>query len=350
MVASRSHSDLLTSLLRDVSRSFYLTMRVLPGAIRPQISLAYLLARATDTIADTEIVPVTERLAALEMLRRRILGDAGARLDLARFVAVPGAGAATSTPAERLLLQRIEEALTVLAGFEPADQQRIRDVLTTITSGQALDLQRFHPPGSAPGDGSRRVIALANETELDDYTYRVAGCVGEFWTKTCRARLFPRAAIDDPALLAEGIRFGKGLQLVNILRDVPADLRRGSCYLPADELAALGLAPADLLVPAAEPRLRPLYDRYLDRAQAHLAAGWAYTNRLPRRQVRVRLACAWPVLIGVKTLARLRTGNVLDPARRIKISRAEIGQILRRSVLAYAWPRAWRGLFGAMSK
>ncbi len=54
----------LTSLLRDVSRSFYWTVRILPGAIRPQIGLAYLLARATDTIADTEIVPVTERLQA----------------------------------------------------------------------------------------------------------------------------------------------------------------------------------------------------------------------------------------------------------------------------------------------
>ena len=47
---------MLTSLLKEVSRSFYLTMRVLPSAIRPQIGLAYLLARTTDTIADTEIV------------------------------------------------------------------------------------------------------------------------------------------------------------------------------------------------------------------------------------------------------------------------------------------------------
>jgi len=41
----KPQNDSLTGLLRDVSRSFYLTMRVLPGAIRPQIGLAYLLAR-----------------------------------------------------------------------------------------------------------------------------------------------------------------------------------------------------------------------------------------------------------------------------------------------------------------
>ena len=47
--------ELLTDLLKGVSRSFYLTLRVLPGRIRPQIGLAYLLARATDTLADTEV-------------------------------------------------------------------------------------------------------------------------------------------------------------------------------------------------------------------------------------------------------------------------------------------------------
>ena len=61
-------------LLRAVSRSFYLTLRVLPGAVRPQIGLAYLLARATDTIADTDALPVAQRLDALRLLQERIQG------------------------------------------------------------------------------------------------------------------------------------------------------------------------------------------------------------------------------------------------------------------------------------
>ena len=59
----------LTVLLKETSRSFYLTLRVLPKAIRPQIGLAYLLARTTDTIADTELVPIEQRLDALKRLR-----------------------------------------------------------------------------------------------------------------------------------------------------------------------------------------------------------------------------------------------------------------------------------------
>ncbi|MFM8358454.1 MAG: squalene/phytoene synthase family protein, partial [Verrucomicrobiota bacterium] len=53
--------DLLTSLLRDVSRSFYLTLWILPSSVRRPIGLAYLLARATDTIADTALLPAAER-------------------------------------------------------------------------------------------------------------------------------------------------------------------------------------------------------------------------------------------------------------------------------------------------
>lgn len=353
--------ELLTRLLRDVSRSFYLTMRVLPAPVRPQIGLAYLLARATDTIADTEIVPVAQRLQALRELRERILGQTRAPLDFSGLARVQGkkmlrhcddavreiefskitdpAHPAQGSNAERVLLERIEEVLGLYAGFAPDDQRRIRDVLDTITGGQALDLRRF---GAARQD---QIVALQTDAELDDYTWRVAGCVGEFWTKMCRANLFPRAPLDDAFLLANGVRFGKGLQYVNILRDLPKDLRQGRCYLPADKLAAAGLTPADLLQPANEPRLRPLYHRYLDLATEHLAAGWDYTNALPRAQVRVRLACAWPILIGVQTLASLRRANPLDPAQRIKVSRAGVRQIMIQSLLRYPFQGAWEGLF-----
>jgi farnesyl-diphosphate farnesyltransferase len=152
-------------------------------------------------------------------------------------------------------------------------------------------------------------------------------------------------AVELATLLANGIRFGKGLQLVNILRDLPADLGHGRCYLPADALALHQLKPADLLNPANEKALRPLYDAWLDRADSHLAAGWAYTNSLPRKSVRVRLACAWPLLIGRRTLRLLRMGNMLDPGHRIKVPRNEVKALMAKSVLYYPFPSAWDKLF-----
>jgi farnesyl-diphosphate farnesyltransferase len=320
------------SLLRDVSRSFYLTLRVLPRKIRPQIGLAYLLARTTDTIADTELVPLERRSEALQTLRNRVLGASGAPLALGEFARHQG------TPAERILLEQCETSLATLQTFTPRDLQLIRTVLDTITSGQELDLRRF------VGASADHIIALRADNELDDYTWRVAGCVGEFWTRMCRAHLFPGALLEDSALLANGIRFGKGLQLVNILRDLPVDLRHGRCYLPADKLEAAALRPRDLLDPASEPRLRPLYGAYLDQAEAHLRAGWAYTNALPRGSVRVRLACAWPIQVGLETLDLLRIHNVLDSTRRIKVTRRRVKQLMLSSVLRYPWPGAWQRL------
>jgi farnesyl-diphosphate farnesyltransferase len=115
--------------------------------------------------------------------------------------------------------------------------------------------------------------------------------------------------------------------------------------LPAERLARVRLIASDLLDTGRASQLRPVYDELLDAAEAHLAAGWNYTNALPRSAVRVRLACAWPVLIGVKTLARLRRENPLDAERRVKVSRAEVKQIVGATILRYPFVGSWARLF-----
>jgi farnesyl-diphosphate farnesyltransferase len=329
---------LLTDLLRQTSRSFYLTLRVLPGAIRPQISLAYLLARTADTIADTELVPIEQRLDALKRLRERVQGTSTTPLNLGELAKRQG------SVAEETLLEKVEDSLALLPTLSPTDQPLVRNVLNTITGGQELDLRRF------AGASGEKIIALETAAELDDYTYRVAGCVGEFWTKMCRAHLFPKRHLNDQQLLADGVRFGKGLQLVNILRDLPADLKKGRCYLPKDKLEQAGLIPQVLLSPVNEVKFLPLFRAYLDRAESHLAAGWDYTNRLPWGCARVRLACAWPILIGAKTLEKLRRADVLDLQQRIKISRGELRGIMLRSTLFYPLPWMWQKLFSVRGK
>ena len=73
--------DPLDHLLRQVSRSFYLSLRVLPSAVREPIGLAYLLARAADTVADTRLVPRAERLSHLETLRAAYADRKSTRLN-----------------------------------------------------------------------------------------------------------------------------------------------------------------------------------------------------------------------------------------------------------------------------
>ena len=328
----------LNSLLRATSRSFYLTLRVLPGAIRPQIGLTYLLARTSDTIADTELVPLEQRLDALHKLRERILGSSTAPLNFGELAKQQG------SPAERVLLEKAEDSLTLLQKLLPADLKLVRDVLTTIMGGQELDLRRFADAST------ENIIALETAAELDDYIWRVAGCVGEFWTKMCRAHLFPRVRLDEKQFIADGVRFGKGLQLVNILRDLPADLKKGRCYLPTEKLEPVKLLPETLLSPANAARCLPLFHEYLDKAESHLAAGWTYTNTLPFGQFRVRLACAWPILIGVRTIEKLRAANVIELQQRVKVSREEVRRIVRRSILACPFRKAWWNLLPPTGK
>ncbi len=333
----------MVRLLGQVSRSFYLTLRILPAPVRSQISLAYLFARAADTIADTRLVPVERRLSALREMRGAIVNTATGRTasfpDLGSLVQAQ----TDATPGEREILGSIGRLLGALRRFSREDRQLICEVLHTITIGQETDLTRF---GYArPGE----IRAMETERDLEEYIYCVAGCVGEFWTRVCRAHLFPHAPLDEARMLADGVRFGKGLQLVNILRDLPRDLQQGRCYIPLVRLRESGLVPADLIDPGNMSRFRVLYDEYLGKARGHLSAGWSYTENIPRGQVRVRLACAWPILIGVKTLARLEEANVLDGTRRIRISRPEIRRLMFVSLVRYPAPRAWHRLFDRAS-
>ena len=323
--------ELLGSILRDVSRSFYLTLRVLPSAVRSQIALAYLLARTTDTIADTRLVPAEKRMQKLQQFRARIRDEGAPPADF------PHLAREQDNEAERVLLQHSGEAIALLDKMEGADRGQIQLVLETITRGQELDLARF-------GDG-RKLKALETADDLDDYTYRVAGCVGEFWTRLTRAHCFADAEIDEQHFVQNSIRFGKGLQLVNVLRDLPHDLANGRCYLPTVDLAVAGLQPHDLLNPENWPRLKPVFTPWMEKATDHLTAGWHYTLQIPHEHYRLRLACAWPILIGRHTLDLVHKANPLQPEPRLKISRGTVRSIIWSTLWRVPFKGPWHRVF-----
>ncbi|MCX8107367.1 MAG: squalene/phytoene synthase family protein, partial [Verrucomicrobiae bacterium] len=164
----------LNELLRQVSRSFYLTMRVLPRPVRAPIGLAYLLARTSDTIADTPLIPAGERIRALDEFRRSICSGTGlagfGRFALSTHVEETDQrlGIERLNP-ERALLIMCAEFVEALAMLPEPERNLVREVLDTIISGQKLDLQKFAEASV------EHVIALESDRELDDYTYRVAG-------------------------------------------------------------------------------------------------------------------------------------------------------------------------------
>lgn len=328
MVGTRSAENrLLFDILPRVSRSFYLSVRILPAALRRPIGLAYLFCRAADTIADTRLVP---RAGRLERLLEYRAAFAEQNLAICQTLATELAPR-QDNPAERTLLSSLGQCFSCLDTLGPQDQAHIRTLVLTLTQGMQMDLTLF------PAEEAGRVGVLETRADLDRYTYFVAGCVGEFWTKISLDHVASLQYWHAEDMLARAVRFGKGLQLTNILRDLAQDLRIGRCYLPRTDLIALGVEPeqlcgADRL--EAMQKVRPLLNELLEVTLRHYQEGWVYTQAIPRREWQLRLACVWPLLIGAATVRLLRDApDLLDPAIRVKIPRAHLYRLLLGSVV-----------------
>ncbi|CAE6712768.1 phytoene/squalene synthase family protein [Paraburkholderia aspalathi] len=317
---------LLGPLLKGVSRSFYLTLRVLPAGMRDPIGLAYLLARAADTIADTSLISPEQRLAMLLSLRDQINGAPNDGALLQRM-ATEVAGQQIQSD-EKVLLESLGPALEVLSQLSESDRKAVREIVSTLTEGMEFDLRKF------PDERSGQIAALRKYEELDRYTYLVAGCVGEFWTTMTYAHM-PGTLKERPEIMARrGVRFGKALQMTNVLRDCGKDLRIGRCYLPQTMLDQYGLSAQDLLQPANSVRARPLMVELVRKSLDHFREALDYTLAIPAFSVRLRLACLWPILIGLDTLLLLVDNNDwLDPAKVSKVRRNQVYQIIASSLL-----------------
>ena len=76
----------------------------------------------------------------------------------------------------------VSDVISAYACAEEGDRAMILRCLLVIISGQRLDIERF-------GTKSSEIKSLESDKELDDYAYRVAGSVGEFWTEISLHRL-----------------------------------------------------------------------------------------------------------------------------------------------------------------
>lgn len=336
-VGDSGRAFLLGPLLQGVSRSFYLTLRVLPKGMRDPVGLAYLLARAADTIADTPLIAPGLRLHMLLALRAHVNGD---ERDPTLIREVTRQMAAQQQQSdEKRLLQSLEPALAILRQLDERDRVPVRSIVSTLTRGMEFDLRTF------PDERSGRVVALREWTELDRYIYLVAGCVGAFWTEMTYVHL-PRVLAGNPAAMsARGVCFGKALQMTNVLRDCGKDLRIGRCYLPSTMLERHGLTPQALLRPDASGRARALMLELVRQALDYFRDAIDYTLAVRRSAPRLRLACVWPIAIGLKTLLLLvNNAHWLVPERVAKVPRRDVYGLVAASI-PLVWSdtllRAW---------
>jgi farnesyl-diphosphate farnesyltransferase len=263
--------DEIDSLLQKTSRTFALTIPLLPEPTRREVSVAYLLFRIIDTFEDATRWPPARRIDALARFANVIDGgpEAGARV---------AEECATDPPVDHPgyleLLGKTPVVLEAFRRLRPDARAHIRKHLSRSAEGMSTFVARSVGPGG---------LELATIEDLRDYCYAVAGIVGEMLTELF---LLGRPALDSIAsdLRNRALAFGEGLQLINILKDAHPDAREGRRFLPRGvaRQEVFALAEGDLAIAQA-------YTDLLRSAQVErgLVGFNAFVIRLARGTLRV---------------------------------------------------------------
>ena len=304
------------ALLKAVSRSFYLSMRFLPPEMREPVSLGYLLARFTDTVADAPGLPDAERLSVLDSVRIGIQkGRLQTKLDLSAF------RGALSHEGERHLLGKSDDLFEWYAGIDDSLKDHLSEVILTIVHGQCWDINSFQNEVIAPCQSGEDTLR---------YAYWVAGCVGEFWTKVGFSTMGKRFSEPEnaAAMLVRGRKLGQGLQLINILRDLHEDLPEGRLYLPREEVLAAGWNGDG--VPSAG-FIEPVYEQWLGTCVEFLEEAEPYLSKV--NDASARFCTRLPMLLARATAGEMAAaGFDRVVSEKVKVPRSTVWKAMGRAI------------------
>lgn len=220
----------LDRLLAATSRTFALSIPLLPEPTRREVGLAYLLFRIADTFEDAELWPRERQEAALGAFALLL----GAGPDVGKVSVESWLTPPPSDHAGYLeLLAATPAVLSACQQLEPEARDAILHHTVRTARGMAQFVRRKNEHG---------VLQLADVADLKAYCYVVAGIVGELLTELF-LRSTPTLETAAVELRRRAAAFGEALQLVNILKDSAGDALHGRNFLPAatarDEVFAL---------------------------------------------------------------------------------------------------------------
>src|SRR5574341_1876708 len=304
--------------LRLVSRTFALSIEQLPGLLRDAITVAYLMFRVSDFLEDNEVMPAERKVELLNLWVSVLNEDVPPERLTGLLSDVD------PDDPEAAVAKHADEVLAHLKKLPPEVQGFIRKEVAESSLGMA----RWQARGPVVHD----------EADLDDYMFEVAGRVGHMLTHIFAWRYRPLAALQDE-LMPMAREFGMALQTVNVIRGLRKDYERGWIYVPESFCAAVNLSRADLFKPEYEIQALQVVDIIADKAERHLNLALKYVKALPRWLHTLRLACIWPMLFAVRTLA-LSRHNVNVLVGEVKMTRDEVKAIVRDTTL-FGWSNSW---------
>jgi farnesyl-diphosphate farnesyltransferase len=305
-------------MVRQVSRTFALSIEQLPDALREAVSIAYLMFRVSDGIEDHALMSPERKISLLESWAA-ILED-----DKDGSTLTEAVRDLDESDPEVEVIQNTPLVLSWLRELPPAFQEPIIHHVQATSLGMAR--WQAHGP------------FVEDEPALDDYMHEVAGRVG--YLVTDLFSLFsPRIQEHKEVLMPLSRECGLALQTVNVIRGICKDYERGWVFIPQSYLVSVGLSRDTLLEPKANNKALALVAMLADKADRHLENGLRFVTTFPRYEHGIRLALMWPFFFAVRTLAISR--NNPDVLRsEAKMTRSEVQKIVAETKL-FGWSNRW---------
>lgn len=298
----------LNSLLKENARTLYLSAKIMPRKQREVFTVAYLLCRIADTIADTRLLPLEERIYFIK--NYPALVKTQDKELLAKYTAL-NSKIDKKFNKEIVLLENLPLCLDTYKNLDTRAQADTLEVVSAVSSAMEWDLTYF-----TDDDSPYLIKAVAGAKETENYCTAMGGAPGVFW-----AKLLLKGR-ENEKFISQARQIGQALQITNILKDIAADIKLGRIYLPISDLTKHSLMPQDLLEKKNYKLFLPVVYKWLHYGLDNIAAAPDFLRQIPFYKVFTRAAIMWPVLWALETYgAILRSRNLLDIKYRPKIER-----------------------------
>ncbi|MEY3528499.1 MAG: hypothetical protein RLZZ549_983 [Pseudomonadota bacterium] len=284
-----AHDELYQrSILESVSRTFALTIPLLPNGLEKVVGNTYLLCRIVDTIEDATCVDPTTKQELSTLFIKTVLdhslSEQFVRECLIALINHPNHN-------EKDLIENIPRVLRVLQSCDERQRHAVAKCVQIMSEGMSY----FHIRQNQSG--------LEDLQEFEKYCYVVAGVVGEMLTTlfALHSPAFAKAISGKESL---AIAFGQALQMTNILKDSPEDQLRGVSWKPK------GLGQTDLLVIAHQK----------------LEDSLRYICCIPKSEPGIRQFCFLAFGLAVMTLKQIAQRQTLQGGAEVKLTRGQVSR------------------------
>ena len=297
-------------LLKSTARSLYLSAKFMPKKKSKVFSCAYLICRAADSIADTEIIPLDKRLHLINIYPKLVETSDP---DLLRELQSALPKKNNLHESERLLLKNLSVCLDAFNNLSSYHKEITLHVVNAVCKAMQWDLSYF------PESESGLLKAAPNTARTQIYCEHMGGEPGVFWSKLILNRK------NNDTFIQNGKKIGMALQITNILRDLAQDVKIGRIYLPLTDLTENNLMPQDLLEKKTYKKLKPVIFKWITWGVNNLAAAKDFMQEIPKYRFLDRASVAWPVIWSLDTLLLLASSkNILDKNKIEKIPKRTI--------------------------